>query len=81
MLGVTLDAKNQNCLMLDDKVLICQDPTKHWQFVNKYMHLISLLHAVALATLRMDYIVQNLVVRFVQYILSQLACSSVLASK
>jgi hypothetical protein len=40
------------------------DRLEHEWFRNTLVHLVSLLHAVALATLRVDLNMENIVVRF-----------------
>jgi hypothetical protein len=71
VLGVTLDYKNVHAAMEELKKTGTKDKEraaeetkqKHSHFVQKFIHTISLLHAVALATLRTDYCLENLEVR------------------
>lgn len=45
----------------------------HWRFRDNFIHLVSLLHAVALLTLRTDYNMENLSVRISSLIGSELS--------
>jgi hypothetical protein len=56
-LGITLDSLPYSLRPTKELLL------EHWRFKVVYVHLISLLHAVALATLRKDYKLKNLEVR------------------